>query len=172
MTRHRYPSRIVYSDYTRAGVGALLTLVPLMAIPVASIAGIVLSLLCVLFVFFALRTWIRGRTVVQSSDEGLAITALRHKAICWQDVASLELRYFATKRDRTQGWMQLTLKSTDTTIQLDSTLEGFESITRAAGRAASQRGLSLSPTTLENLRALDLPTDHLKGRHPSVNGVQ
>jgi hypothetical protein len=169
MTRHRYPRRIIISDYTRAGVGAVLTLGPLTAVPIASIAGVILSLLSILFVFFAGRTWMRGRTVAQLSDEGLAVTALQYKTIYWQDVASLELRYFATKRDRSQGWMQLTLKNADTTLRLESTLEGFEEITRAAARAASRRELSLSPSTLENLRALDLPTDHLRERRPAAD---
>ena len=172
MTRHRYPGHIIISDYTRAGVGTLLTLGPLTAVPFASIAGVVLSLLTVLFVFFAGRTWVRGRTAVHLSDEGLAVTALQYKTISWQDVASLELRYFPTRRDRSQGWMRLTLKSADTTLRLESTLEGFDSITRAAARAAAQQGLSVSPSTLENLRALDLPTDHLQENRPAANGVQ
>ncbi len=172
MTTHRYPSNSIVSDYIRAGIGVLLTCGPLTAIQAASFAGVVLSLLAALFISFAGRTWIRGRTVAQLSDEGLAVTALQYKMISWQDVASLELRYFATKRDRSQGWMQLTLKSADTTLRLESTLEGFEDITRAVAGAASQRGLSLSPSTLENLRALDLPTDHLQERPPTVNEIR
>ena len=172
MTMHRYPGHIIVSDYTRAGVGTLLTLGTLTAIPVASIAGVVLSLLAILFVFFAGRTWVRSRTAVHLSDEGLAVTALQYKTISWQAVASLELRYFPTRRDRSQGWMQLTLKSADTTLRLESTLEGFDSITRTAAHAAAQQELSLSPSTLENLRALDLPTDHLQENHPAVKGIQ
>ena len=172
MTQHRYPSHTIASDYTRAGVGTVLTLAPLSAVPATSIAGIVLSLLGALFIFFGGRTWIRGRTVAQLSDECLAVTALRYKTILWQDMAALELRYFATRRDRSQGWMQLTLKSADTTLRLESTLEDFEKITRTAARAASRRGLSLSPSTLENLRALELPTDHLPGRQPAASEVR
>jgi len=172
MTRHRYPGHIIVLDYTRAGVGTLLTLGPLTAIPVASIPGVVLSLLAVLFISFAGRTWVRYKTVVHLSDEKLAVTTLQYKTIFWQDVAALELRYFATRRDRSQGWMRLTLKSASTTLRLESTLEGFDSITRAAARAAAQQGLSLSPSTLENLRALDLPTDHFQKHRPAVNGVQ
>ena len=79
MTSHRYPSSTIMSDYMRAGVGVLLTLGPLTAVPAASIAGIVLSLLGILFILFAGRTWVRGRTVVQMSDQGLAVTALRSR---------------------------------------------------------------------------------------------
>jgi hypothetical protein len=92
--------------------------------------------------------------------------------ILWRDIASLELRYFATKRDRSEGWMQLTLKSADATLRLESALEGFENITRAAAQAAAQRGLPLSPPTLENLRALELPTDNLTERSPAMNQVR
>ena len=67
--------------------------------------------------------------------------------------------------------MNLNLQD-DTTLRVESTLEGFESITRAAALAASQRGLSLSPSTLENLRALDLPTDHLQKPPPTANEVR
>jgi hypothetical protein len=172
MTSHRYPRNIVISDYARAGVGALLTLGPLTTVPVASLAGTVLGLLAALFVFFAGRTWVRSRTVVQLSDEGLAVTALRHKMIPWREIAELKLRYFATKRDRSQGWMQLTLKCANATLRVESSLEGFEAVTRAAAHAAAQRGLSLSPSTVDNLRALDLPTDHLRERGRAADGVR
>ncbi|MDA0652488.1 MAG: hypothetical protein O3C49_04320 [Proteobacteria bacterium] len=172
MTSHRYPKHTIVPDYIRASVGGLLTWGPFTAIPANSAAGVVLSLLGILFIIFAGRTWVRGRTNVQSSEEGLAVTALRSKMILWQDIASLELRYFATKRDRSEGWMQLTLKSTDATLRLESAMEGFESITRAAARAAARRGLPLSPSTQENLRALELPTDHLTERSPEMNQVR
>jgi hypothetical protein len=171
MSEHRYPDRIIVSDYIRAGVGALLTLGPLTAVQLTSAAGVVLGLLGALFIVFGGRTWVRGRTVVHLSDEGLAVTALRRKMVPWKDVASLDLRYFATRRDRSQGWMLLTLKSTGATLRLESTLDGFDSIARAAARAAAQRNLSLSPPTLENLRALELPTDRLRDKRQTLNEV-
>ena len=169
MTKHRYPRHSVISDYTRAAAGIVLTWGPFMAIPATSIAGIILGALGFLFVFFAGRTWIRSRTIIRLSDEGLSITTLQNKLMPWQGVTSLELRYFATKRDRSQGWMQLTLKDTDATIQIESTLEDFEVIARAAAHAASRKGLPLSPSTTENLRALDLPTDYLQARGRAGN---
>jgi len=171
MTMYRYSGSSILSDYGRAGVGALLTWGPLTVVPAASIAGMVLSALGVLFVFFAARTWTRSRTVAHLSQEGLAVTVLRHKTMPWKDVESLDLRYFATKRDRSQGWMQLTLKGANTTVRLESTLDGFETIARAAARAAANKGLSLSPSTLENLRALQLPTDHLPERRQFLRNV-
>jgi len=164
MTEHRYPKHSVNSDYTRAAAGIVLTWGPFMAIPATSIAGIILGSLGILFVFFAARTWVRSRTVIRLSDEGLSVATLQNKVIPWQGVTSLELRYFATKRDRSQGWMQLTLKSANAAVRLESTLENFELVVRAAAHAASRRELPLSPSTTENLRALDLPTDYLQAR--------
>lgn len=168
MTEHRYASQSIVSDYCRAGAGVAVTALPLMAVPLASIAGGVLSLLFILFTVFAGRTWVRSKTRVQLSDEELAVTALRRKMLLWQGVTSVELRYFATKRDRSQGWMQLTLKTAATTLKLESALEGFENVTRVAAYAAAQNGLALSASTMENLRALDLPTDHLRERQQVV----
>lgn len=172
MTEHRYPRHTIVSDYLRAGAGLVVTILPLMAVPLASVAGSILSLLVVLFTIFAGRTWIRSQTRLQLSDDGLAVTALGHKLLPWQGVTSVELRYFATKRDRSQGWMQLTLKSTVTTLKLESALEGFEAVTREAADAAARKGLVLSSSTLENLRALDLPTDHLRERSQVIEEAQ
>ena len=63
----------------------------------------------------------------------------------------LQLRYFAVKKDRSQGWMQLILKDPLTTLRFDSTLSGFDEITKSAYRAAQQNGLVLSSPTMENL---------------------
>jgi hypothetical protein len=172
MTEHRYPRRTITPDYLRAGAGLIVTILPLSAVPFTSVAGIILSLLVVLFAIFAGRTWVRSRTTVQLSDDGLAVSALRHNLLPWQGVTSVELRYFATKRDRSQGWMQLTLKDPATTLRLESALEGFESVAREAANAAARANLTLSPSTLENLRALDLPTDHLRERPQVVEESQ
>ena len=169
MTTHRYPHSAIVADYVRASAGIILTLAPLAAVPVTTIAGSVLSVLAALFFLFAARTWIRSRTSVALSEEGLEISGLRHKMIPWQGVTSLELRYFATKRDRSQGWMQLTLKSAKVTIKLESNLEGFEKIVRAAAHTATLRGLSLSSSTIENLRSLELPADQLRNEQAAVN---
>ena len=168
MSVHRYPKSNLLADYARATIGILLTSSPLALIPINTIAGSILTILVGLFLLFALRTWVRGKTIVNLTDEGLAVSTVRHYSIQWRDLEALELRYFAMKRDRSKGWMQLTLKSSNSTIKFESSLEDFETVARKSAEAASRRNLALSTATLENLRSLDLPTDHLKerGEHP------
>lgn len=161
MTEHRYPARVIMADYGRAGAGAILTLGPLLVIPVTTIAGTILFMLGVLFVAFALRTWSRQKLVIGFDDSGVTATALLRKNIAWRDIVSLQLRYYAVKRDRSQGWMHLTLRSADSKIQMESTLDAFEKIVGAAAQAAQRNGVGLSAPTIENIRALGLPTDGL-----------
>lgn len=162
MTEHRYPRSAIMADFGRAGAGLLLTFGPLLFVPVASIAGTILLILGGLFFAFALRTWDRQRLIIKLDDNGVTAAALLRKKIAWQDIAALQLRYYAVKRDRSQGWMQLTLKSADSKMQMESTLEAFEKIVGVAAAAANRNSVELSPSTIENIKALGLPTDRLQ----------
>lgn len=101
--------------------------------------------------------------VVTLDDKGVTMSALLRKKIIWQDIVSLQLRYYAVKRDRSQGWMQLTIRSPDSKMQIESTIEAFEEIVGPAAREAEQRKIELSEATIENIKALGLPTDRLQG---------
>ena len=69
----------------------------------------------------------------------------------------MKLSYFSTKRDRSDGWMQLSLGSTGSrTLRVDSALEGFYDIVERAARAAETAGLPLSVATLANLRSMGI----------------
>lgn len=169
MTEHRYPWSAIKADYARATAGMILTFGPLFYVPAESIAGIVLLIVGVLFLAFALRTWDRQRLVIRLGDNGVTAAALLRKNIAWQDITALQLRYYAVKRDRSQGWMQLTLRSADSKMQMESTLEAFEKIVEIAARAAERNGIEFSPSTFENIRSLGLPTDRLQeGRETPV----
>ena len=50
--------------------------------------------------------------------------------------------------------MQLKLRGAQHTIRVDSDLEGFAELVRAAARAAALRGVVLDPATISNLQAL------------------
>ena len=60
--------------------------------------------------------------------------------------------------------MQLTLKSKGTRLCLESTLDGFEQIAELAARAAQRNGITMSPSTQENLRALGISANGSQGR--------
>jgi len=169
----RYPPAALRADYLRAGAGAALTLVPLTAVPAGSVAGLILGGVGALFVVFGCRTWLRQRSEVIAADDGLVLTALRARKIAWRDLTGVELRYYATGRGRSHGWMQLTLTSGNTKLCLESTLDRFELIAAAAAAAAGRRGIALSPSTLENLRVLGVASGRAGAACPadvSVNG--
>jgi hypothetical protein len=156
MTALRYTRRALRADYLRAGAGAAFTLIPLAGIPVFSVAGSVLGGLGLLFVAFAGRTWVRQRTQAVVTDDAITVTALGRKTIAWADLTGVELRYFSTRRDRSQGWMQLTLSTGATRIRLESTLERFDLVAGTAAQKSAAKGIALSPSTVDNLRALGI----------------
>ena len=75
----------------------------------------------------------------------------------WSRLDRLKLSYFSTKRDRSDGWMQLSVGSTGSrTLKVDSVLEGFYDIVERAARAAEANGLTLSVATRANLRSMGI----------------
>jgi hypothetical protein len=52
--------------------------------------------------------------------------------------------------------MQLVLKGAGRHITIDSRIEGFEEIARAAAHAALDRGIEITPTTAANFGALGI----------------
>ena len=76
------------------------------------------------------------------------------------DIARLDrmkLSYFSTKRDRSDGWMQLAIGSAGgRTVKVDSALDGFYDIVERAARAAAASGLELSHATRVNLRSMGI----------------
>ena len=75
----------------------------------------------------------------------------------WNRLDRLKLSYFSTKRDRSDGWMQLTLGSAGgRTLKIDSSLDGFHDIVERAADAAGQTGLTMSEATRANLRAMGI----------------
>ena len=69
----------------------------------------------------------------------------------------LKLSYFSTKRDRSDGWMQLAVRSAGgRAVKVDSSLEGFYDIVERAARAAETTGLQLSLATRANLRSMGI----------------
>lgn len=111
------------------------------------------------FLLFAARTALRAVAIYDLTESGLRRSnALgwrwTERSLAWGDLGALKLRFFSTRRDRTSGWMELSLTDGGGTLRLDSHLEGFESIVRAATKAAAARRLAISDTTRSNLASL------------------
>jgi len=151
VSEHLYPHGTIIADYGRGGAGLCITAGPLLVIPVTMIAAIILGSMAALFIIFLIRTAAHHRMAVRLDEDKISALSWSIKTISWRDLSHLQLRYFAVKKDRSQGWMQLVLKDQLTTLRFDSTLSGFDEITKAAYVAAQRNDLVLSPPTMENL---------------------
>lgn len=154
MSIHRYPPPRLAGDYIRALLGISLTLGPVLIVRPGPTASILLGLIALLCFFFLARTIERHRTIVSMDENGIAVSAWFGGTIAWKDLERIQLAYYSLKKDRSQGWMQLTLKGRTVTVKLDSQIDGFLPIIERATQAARENGLSVNHITLTNLQAL------------------
>lgn len=152
MSEHRYPTNVLVADYVRAGAGFAITAGPAAVVPVEGVAAPILGALSLVFAVFGVRTAMRQASRVVMDDESLAVIGPLRRSLAWRELTGMRLRYFATRRDRAAGWMQLVLRAPGATLRLDSTIEGFPAIARRAARAARDNRLPLAVATVDNLR--------------------
>lgn len=161
----RYSWRSLVPDYAGGGIGLALSLGPLAyAHPAAPVAWVLAAAAALFLVYFG-RTLCRQLTHIELDEAGIRVRGpalgLLSAAIRWEDLRSLRLDYFSTRRDpegRTMdgGWMQLRLRDARRTIRIDSELEGFVSLARVAALEARRRGIDLDGATRTNLGVLGI----------------
>jgi hypothetical protein len=159
MTMHRYPTNALTGDYARAAIGLALTLGPSAMVAPGSGALWILLPLATLFAVFALRTVSRHVAVVELADDSVAIRTWRRVALPWREMRQLKVDYYSTRGDRAGGWMQLTAKGAGVAIRVDSAIEEFVAIARAAADAARANGVEVSEATRVNLAHLGIAID-------------
>ena len=82
----------------------------------------------------------------------------------WNRLDRLKLSYFSTKRDRTGGWMQLSVGSAGAgTVKVDSALDGFYDIVERAAAAALANGVELTLATRANLKSMGISVSEQTG---------
>ncbi len=156
MTELRYPLRALWASYARAAVGVGMMAVPLATAQLGATGAVVLTGLAAVFLGYGLRTALRHATRYGFDDRGVVAIGPVSRAIEWSDVVNVKLSYYTTKRDGTSGWWQLDIKGRDSTMRIESTLDGFGAVAERAVREARMRGVELSPTTIENLDPLGI----------------
>ena len=153
----RYPRETLWADYIRAGIGAILSGLPLLLVDVNHWLALILAAFFLLFGAFFVRTAFRQRTHYLLGPDTLCADGPAGTLVEWNRLDRMKLSYFSTKRDRSGGWMQLTVGSTGArTVKVDSSLDGFYDVVERAARAAEARGLELSRTTRVNLRSMGI----------------
>ena len=152
---YTYPVSSLAMDYARAALGALVTAGPVVTISMPPVVLGILSLLAILFFAYGIVTVLRQRTRIDVSDGWIAVSpgGVRYS---WNDLKSIRLKYYSTRRDRRGGWMQLVLAFNNKRLRLDSRLQGFDDVVRHSAAAARGMGLALDATSLTNLAALGI----------------
>ena len=163
MSEHRYPMDSLTGDYLRTAAGVVFCGGPLILVDVGFWPLIILGGLTALFTYFGWRTWLRHTTLLTIDDTGLATRSVKQPHVPWQaaalpwpDLQRYKLSYFSTKRDKTGGWMQLTLRGNGRKFQIDSAIDGFDEVARQAFQAARRNGVQFSETTVGNLGAIGI----------------
>lgn len=160
--RFRYARKALIGDYLRAGGGCALTAGPVLFLETATPVAAVLGGFAVLFAIFGLRTALRQSTVIEISDDAIAIMGKGGKRLEWRDVRQLRLDYFSTRRDREGGWMQMKISGPAGHIRIDSSLDGFGEAVGAAAERAAACGIGVTATTRGNLLALGVDQPSLQ----------
>lgn len=164
MSVHGYPPGAVWADYARAGAGLALVAVPLAVLPTAPAVTALLTVVAVLFGSYGAGTVARHLTRIEIDEEAVSAHALMRRVLAWRDLDGFRLSYYATRRDRSKGWLELTLCAGRRRLKVDSRLNGFDDVLRRAVAAARRRRLPLDPATISNLQQLGLAT-LAGGRH-------
>jgi hypothetical protein len=153
----RYPREALWADYIRAAAGALLCGLPLLLLQVNRWVGVVLGAAFLLFVLFLVRTVLRHMTRYVLGPDTLAADGPAGGLVEWARLNRMTLAYYSTKRDRSGGWMQLSVGSVGARmVKIDSSLDGFYDIVARAAQAAEAQALDLSRATRANLRSMGL----------------
>ncbi len=167
MNEYRYATAALNGDLVRAGIGFLLCVTPIALAGLEVWVMLLLAAPAALFAIFGTRTWLRRRTRIAMDETGISATGLTTASIPWRDLHRFKLSYFSTRRDRSNGWMQLNLRSPSGRLAIDSNLDGFDDVCRRAFRAAADNEVELSSATLRNLAQLGLVSDMAPNSQPS-----
>jgi hypothetical protein len=159
----RYPRQTLWADYIRATVGVVLCGGPLVALDVNRWMMLVLGAGFLLFVIFLGRTALRQRTRYVLAADTLCADGPAGTLVEWNRLDRLKLSYYSTKRDRSDGWMQLVVGSAGgRTIKIDSALEGFYDIVERAAAAAEANKVELGTATRANLKSMGIAVAELE----------
>jgi hypothetical protein len=156
MSSHVYPASALAGDYGRAALGLILVALPLATVHLGSWMTLLLAGLAALFALFALRTASRHVSRISVDESGIAAAGPLAARLDWNALDQVKLAFYATKRDGSNGWMQLALKAGGRRLTVDSRIENFEAILRAAAAAARARGVKVSRATAANFAAFGL----------------
>lgn len=163
MTRrvYRYSRAVIAKAYAASAIGLGVTLLPLALLePISPLSAVLLVVAGLFLVYLAKAVALHaGRLAVD--DDGIRIEGPFGARIDWDDLRAMQLNYYTTRNDRSQGWFQLVVKGSSGTVRIESSLEGFTQIAARAAAQALRRGHRLGERTRTHLAILgvELPPE-------------
>jgi hypothetical protein len=155
---HVYPRSAIAGDYARAAAGLALVLLPVAVVDTLPVVALLLTLAALIFAAFAARAVQRHLTRIECDDAGIVVRGPGAGTLPWRELDRLKVDFYATRRDRSDGWLELTLAAGRRRLKVDSRIAGFDDLARRAVAAARSNGVALDPRTLYNLSAIDRRT--------------
>lgn len=161
MSALRYDRKALRGDYWRGGLGLGFSAAALWIGGDNAFTFWLFGVCGLFFTAFLIRTFLRTLVIYELTADGLnrsnaAGWRWAEGRFAWDGLERFRLRFFSTRRDRSQGWMELSLGGRDGSFKVDSTLDGFEAVLKSAVAAAEKRGVPMNETTLANLAALGI----------------
>ena len=156
MSLHVYPRTAAFGDLIRALLGGGVALVPVIAVPTVPLLAALMLAIAVIFAALSLRATLLLFTRFEIDEEGVAAVGPLTRTVSWHGLRIVKLAYYSTRRDRSDGWLQLTLVGEGRRVSVDSRLDGFGRIAAIAAEAARARNLRLDPATRSNFEALGI----------------
>ena len=153
---YRYAPRTLAAGYARSAIGLVATIGAVALLHPASWLSAVLLSAGALFLLYAARTLARHLSVIELDAVGIRLHGPFGANVRWDDLHGIELDYYTTRADRSNGWMQLVVHGQRDRVRIDSTLEGFAIVTAAVARAAALRRCPIDEGTQTHLTRLGI----------------
>lgn len=153
----RYPADALKADGLRAAGGLAVTLGPLALVGFDAHPIVAVPLLAgaALFGWLGVRTLARQQAQYSLRSDGLGFQTNFVAAILrWDQITGVKLRYYSTKKDKSGGWMQLTIQAGRHRHSIESQLTGFDAIAARVAELVLERELPVDATTKENFLSL------------------
>jgi hypothetical protein len=116
--------------------------------------AVVLAALAALFLVYCARGVIRQYCRVECDEAGIRISGMVRRAIRWESLQELRVRYYTTRRDGESGWMQLELRGDGQRIVVDSSLNSFPALAAICVCRFRSTGRELDGISRTNLASL------------------
>ena len=150
---YRYPRAAIRRGLVVGAGGALAALTLAFAGHENQTVSVICITLSVLFAAYGVRVGLRGISAIILDQTGLRVVGPRQHAVAWDDLADVRVRYFTTRRDGENGWMELSVLGGTNRITIDSDIDGFADLLVHVREMADARGLELTEATSENIDA-------------------